>query len=40
MGEAGRRRVATELAIPRIAAAYVELWSELLAPVPPGAARL
>lgn len=30
MGEAGRRRVETAYAIPRIAAAYLELWSGLL----------
>jgi glycosyltransferase involved in cell wall biosynthesis len=33
MGEAGRRRVETDFAIPRIAAAYLDLWSGLLAPV-------
>jgi glycosyltransferase involved in cell wall biosynthesis len=32
MGEAGRRRVETEYAIPRVAAAYLELWAGLLAP--------
>ncbi|HUP41708.1 MAG TPA: glycosyltransferase family 4 protein [Thermoanaerobaculia bacterium] len=31
LGEAGRRRVETEYAIPRIAAAYLALWSGLLA---------
>lgn len=31
MGEAGRRRVETEYAIPRIAAAYLALWGELAA---------
>ncbi|HSL81291.1 MAG TPA: glycosyltransferase family 4 protein, partial [Thermoanaerobaculia bacterium] len=29
MGDAGRRRVETEYAIPRIAAAYLDLWGEL-----------
>ena len=38
MGEAGRRRVAAELTIPRIAAAYLELWSILLAPASGGGA--
>lgn len=31
MGEAGRRRVEEEFAIPRIAGAYIELWQRLLA---------
>lgn len=31
MGEAGRRRVETDFTIPRIAAAYLALWSGLLA---------
>jgi len=30
MGEAGRRRVETDFAIPRVAAAYLELWTDVV----------